>query len=64
MSQPSAPLTAHAFCWTVTSMRIGATACICSPSSTMVSNHTVEITILSTEDETPTEFYLMALITA
>lgn len=27
-------------------------------------NHTVEITILPTEDETPTEFYLMALITA
>lgn len=26
--------------------------------------HTVEITILPTEDETPTEFYLMALITA
>ena len=27
-------------------------------------NHTVEITILPTEDEAPTEFYLMALITA
>lgn len=27
-------------------------------------NHTVEITILPTEDETSTEFYLMALITA
>ena len=27
-------------------------------------NYTVEITILPTEDETPTEFYLMALITA
>lgn len=28
-------------CWTVTSMRIGATACISSPSSTMVSRRTI-----------------------
>ena len=66
MSQPSAPLTAHAFCWTVTSMRTGVDCLYLQPilHHGEQKTHTVEITILPTEDETPTEFYLMALITA
>ena len=66
MSQPSVPLTAHA---AVLDGNLDEDWGDCLDLQPVLhhgeqKNHTVEITILLTEENAPTEFYLMALITA
>ena len=66
MSQPSAPLTAHAVVLDSNFDEDWGDCLYLQPilHHGEQKHHTVEITILPTEEDAPTELYLMALITA